>query len=186
MKIYLLRHLQTTDNKKGINASRTDSPLSKEGVKESKKLINILSQNKYDIFIVSPLQRTRKTIDPFLKTLKNPKVVVDELVIERDLGALTNTRRGDGKVAEHRKQYGTDKIKWTPPNGESLLDVHERARKFYLKIIKEYKGQDILVCAHDIFLRSLTFVILNKPIEEFYTDSLPFMTNGELRVYKID
>jgi len=184
MKLFLLRHLPTRDNELNINGSRTNTPLSETGLKLAQDLITKLSVNKYDLFIVSPLQRTQQTIQPFLDTLENPKIIIDPLINERDLGLLTNSRRDDGQVAKHQTEQGVSKTAWIPPQGESVYDVQNRA-KIFLEKLRDLKEESVLVCSHQIFLRCLEMLILNKPIETAYQDPLPLFENGELRLYEI-
>ena len=185
MKIYYLRNTLTTDNEQGINASQTDSPLSDEGKKQATDLIEILAKKTYDLFIVSPLQRSINTIKPYLDTLDNPKIIVEPLITERDLGLLTNSKVNDGQIAKHQKESKMDKVSWMPPQGESIKDVYLRAEKFYDKLFR-YKCNSFLICGHQNFLRCLEFVILDKPIEDYYSDNPPCLVNGELRSYIVN
>ncbi len=185
MEIYLLRHLSTVDTEQGVNGSRSDTPLSESGKKQAQELVSVLSKHNFDLFIVSPLMRTKQTLQPYLDTLDNPKVITEPLTIERDLGLLTNTRSGDGKIEAHRKDQGTDKISWRPPEGESILDVYERAKKFLDKL-KNIDAGRILICGHQNFLRNLELLLLKRPPEDFYSESPPRLKPGEMRVYTFE
>lgn len=185
MKIYILRHLQTTDNEQGINGAQTDTPLSEAGKMRAQELVLILSQNTYDAFIVSPLRRTLQTIQPYLETLHNPEVLTEPLTIERDLGIFTNSRDGDGLIKKSRDEQGVGNIAWTPPQGESIHDVHERAKTFLSKISK-MQYESVLVSSHQNFLRCFEMCLLGRPIEDFYSDQPPLLGNGEMRMYEID
>ncbi len=189
MKLYLLRHAQTLHNKEGINGSQTPSPLSEEGKKLSQDIIPILKKYQFDVVIVSPLHRTLETIKPFLDSLpdeKKPGVVVDELTIERDLGKLTGTRKGE--IGKYKEQHNitTDPISWIPPKGESILDVRERAIRFFDLLKKNHREQSILICGHQNFLRNLELLIISRPVTDFYSDNPPRMENGEIREYDIE
>ncbi len=181
MKIYLLRHAQTRDNEHHIYGSRTDTPLSKTGKDSAINLVSVLERNKYDLIIISTLQRTLQTVQPYLDTLTNPIVITDERTIEHDLGDLTNTIDGDGKIEESQKQQDNDKISWTPPNGESIRDVSVRAKEFLNSLCTEYSKKTILVVGHQHFLRCFELLLLNRPIDDFYDLDPPMFENGELR-----
>jgi broad specificity phosphatase PhoE len=185
MKLFILRHFPTADNELGINGSQTDTPLSKSGEEQAIKSLEKLSENTYDLFIVSTLQRTLQTIQPYLDTLDNPEIIREPLTIERDLGLLTNSRAGDGKIKKHREEQGTDRISWKPPGGESILDVYERAKIFLTKINKLEAGT-ILICGHQNFLRCFEMILLNRPIEDFYSSDPPRLENGEIRLYNFN
>jgi broad specificity phosphatase PhoE len=182
MKIYLLRHLPTTDTEQGINGSQTDTPLSESSLQRAQELVPKLSKHTYDLFIVSPLIRTRQTIQPFLETLDETNVIEEPLTIERDLGRLTNTRKGDGKIEKSQQDQGGDTIAWTPLEGESILDVYERAKQF-LEKLKIMDAESVLISGHQNFLRNLELVLLDRSPYEFYSEQPPLLENGEMREY---
>lgn len=186
IEICLLRHALSTDNEKGINGSQTDAPLSDKGKKMAKDLVPELSKKNYNLIIVSPLKRTLQTVQPFVDSL-NHKISVDvnPLTIERDLGDLTNTLAGDGQIKAHRERSKQDRISWVPPNGESILDVYKRAKKFFEEIKEKYPSKTILICSHQNFLRCLEMLLLNRPINDFYSDNPSRLKNMEMRCYKI-
>jgi len=186
IKLYLLRHAPTTDTEQGINGSQTDTLLSERGKKMAKNLVPKLSKKNYNLIIISPLKRTSQTIKPYLDSLKQKiPIEINPLTIERNLGDLTNTVVGDGQIKSHREKSGQDKIAWTPPRGESILDVYERAKKFLEEIRKKYHGKTILLCGHQNFLRCFEMLILNRPIYDFYSDNPPRLKTCEMRYYEI-
>lgn len=185
--LFLLRHCVTTDSEKGINGSQTDTPLSASGLQEAKELIPKLSQQNYDLIIVSSLRRTIQSVTPYLDALdRKPQVVVEPLTIERSLGSLTNTFVGDGKIAADMLASGKSKIEWAPPDGESSVQVYQRARKF-LKKIEQKKEKNILICGHQNFLRCVELILRSEPIddEHFYSELPPRLKPGEMREYTL-
>lgn len=183
--IFLLRHCSTKDSELHINGSQTNTPLSEKGLKQAQELISTISEFQYDVIIVSPLQRTLQTIQPYLESLDTqPEVIVEPLTIERDLGGLTNTVAGDGKIPASIRASGKDKIEWTPPGGESFTDVYKRAQIVFKKI-KNLKKSSILISGHQGFLRCLELVILKKEMNEVTYNSAPRMELGEIRKYII-
>ena len=185
--LYLLRHCSTKDSELGINGSRTDTPLSEKGLLQARELANILLNYQFDLLIVSPLQRTLQTIEPYLNTLKEkPEVVVDPLTLERDLGLLTNSVNSDGKIPESIVASGKPKTEWIPPDGESTLQVYNRAKKFLEKVKKRQENK-ILICGHQNFLRCLELVIRKILLsdENFYSGEPPRLEFGELRKYRL-
>lgn len=184
MKIYLLRHARTRDNELGINGGRTDSPLSDAGWEEARALAPTLAQHRYDLIVVSPLRRTRETIEPYLETVSpRPPIIADERTIERDMGDLTGSFTGDGTVARHRAAQGTDKISWKPPHGESTREVAVRAKSFFEWLCAEQAPESVLVVGHQNFLRNLELIILGKPVEAYHDEPPALLKNGELREF---
>jgi len=183
--LYLLRHSHTADSEQGINGSRTDTPLSPGGWGLARSLVSKLAEHNYDLIIVSPLQRTRQTIEPYLQTLKDqPPVIVDPLTLERELGIFTNTVIGDGKIPADQKKWGGERTAWLPEGGESTVMVSQRARKF-LEQLRQRPERSILICGHQNFLRCLELLIRNEPVddEHYYSSDPPILDLGVLREY---
>lgn len=181
MRIFLLRHTESLSNKQEIAGSRMDTELSERGIEEAQELVATLSENNYDLFVVSPLKRTIQTIRPFLDTLKNPRVITEPLTIERDLGEFTGTP--SGTFTRHCKENNLDKVLFRPGNGESVIDVYERAKKFFNLAVEQYKEESILICGHEIFLRCLELVLSGEPVEKYYL--IRPLSNGEIREFKV-
>lgn len=186
--IYLLRHGSTKDNELGVNGSQTDTPLSEKGLLQAKNVITELSKYNFDLIFVSQLVRTYQTIKPYLESLeKPPRVITEPLTVERNLGIFTNTLASLGLVGEDIVKSGLPKTEWRPKNGESTIDVSERAKKFY-QILREAPGENILVCGHQNFLRCLELLILDREVndENFFSENPPRLDNGEIRKYKLN
>ena len=68
-RIVLLRHAHSVANEKNLLAGRTPGiSLSKTGKEQAKDLIARLGATQFDEITISPLQRCRETIDPWLAT----------------------------------------------------------------------------------------------------------------------
>jgi len=166
----MLRHTHSVGNEMDIidsSSSKFDLGLSEKGKKQAKELIPELSKHKINLFIVSPLKRTIETINPFLETLSNPEVIVNELTLERDAGEFI------GKPITEMKDYceknNIDRVSFKPKNGESILDLYERAKKF-LKFLKaNFQDKNILICGHKNFLTCLKILIEDKDINDYYS-----------------
>ncbi len=186
--IYLVRHCPTKDTEQGINNARVDTPLSEKGQIQADNLVAKISENKYDLIIVSPLQRTYQTVKPYLSTLERPiQIITDELCTERDLGKLTGTVVGDGVIPNAIEESGLSKTEWKPEGGESTKEVYARATKFFEKL-KDYPSKSILICSHQNFLRCLELVIQGKEVndENFYSENPPRLETGEIRKYVLN
>ncbi len=180
MKLSLLRHTQSLGNKQKIAGSIMDHELSEEGKKDAKELVPVLSKNKYDFFIVSPLKRTTQTIQPFLDTLEKPKVATEPLTLERDLGKFTGTPMGT--FTKHCEENDLDGVSYRPENGESIIDVFERAKKFFALITEKYMNKSILISGHKVFLHCLALLLTDEPVEKYY--SCKQLANGEIAEFE--
>jgi len=179
MKLYLLRHTESIGNESGIADSIMDLGLSEKGKKDAIELIPKLSENKYDIFIVSSLKRTIQTIEPFLDTIEEPIVIVEPLTIERNLGEFTGTPLGT--FTKYCESKSLDRVSCKSAEGESIEDVYKRAEKFFELITKKYSDKSILISGHKIFLHCLTLVLLGISADKYYLHKQ--LTNGEIKEF---
>ena len=76
MKLYVLRH-----EKRGSDASFY-SPLLKEGLDNSEKLVKYLDNEKIDLIFSSPFKRTLQTVKPYCDK-KNLKINVEFSLYEK-------------------------------------------------------------------------------------------------------
>ena len=182
MKIYLLRHAEV-NNPQNIDYYRTDLELSERGKQQAKDLVEILKKYRFDVIFSSPLIRTRQTLNPFLKTLKNPEVVYDDLIIERHAGEF-NGKYPKNCFFNYCKENKLDRVTFRPEGGESLVDVSERAKKFIEKIKRDYDDKTVLVVSHGNVLRCLEGIIKKLDPMDFYK-KLTLFNLGELKEFEI-
>lgn len=182
MKIILLRHAETTSNKLNQADSQIDAELTAGGKKNSRLLIAKLKKINIDVYIISPLKRCLRTIQPYLNTLKDkPGVITSDLTIERNLGDFTGTAMGTfQKYCEDNKH---NKVFYQPSNGESIAETYQRAQQFFNFLQKQYVNKTILICGHKNFLMCLEILIRNKDIKNYY--KFKALQVGEMRKFKI-
>ncbi len=181
MKIFLLRHAETTSNKSNSADSQEDVELTEKGQKDARELIFKLKELKIDLFLISPLKRTLHTIQPYLDTISKPEVITSNLTLERDLGEFNGTPIGEFQKYCDDNNY--DKVSCKPKNGESIIDLYERAKKFLFFLKKNCQNKTILVCGHKNFLMCFEILIRNLDIHDF-CDFRP-LENVEIRVFEL-
>jgi probable phosphomutase (TIGR03848 family) len=168
-RIVLLRHAHSVANEKNLLAGRTAGiALSKTGKEQAKDLVNRLGNNQFDEIAISPLQRCRETIDPWLASSgAENRIVVDDSISEVDYGNWS----GKSLAALRRK------AKWkvvqdfpsqmTFPEGESLLEMQGRALSgFYRLNAVKGKGPRLLVSHGDV-IKSIVAHCLGMHLDQF-------------------
>ena len=91
-KIYLFRHGKTVFNTKGIFTGWKDSKLTFEGIKNAKKVAEILKNKKFQIAFQTKLSRSKDTLKYVLKFHPECKeIITDDRMIERSYGILEGT-----------------------------------------------------------------------------------------------
>lgn len=162
-RVYLIRHGQTPWTITGQHTSVTDIPLTPAGEEEAKDIGVALAHVTFELVLVSPRQRTRRTAE--LAGL-GKQAVIDPNLVERDYGgfeSLTTAEilqaRGDGW------DLWIDGVVAGATPGEHAADVYARARTVLTavkRIVRE--GGNVALVAHGHFLGSLGAAWVDLPV----------------------
>lgn len=91
-KVYLFRHGKTVFNTKGIFTGWKDSKLTYEGIRNAKKVAEILKKKKFQAAFQTRLSRSKDTLKYVLKFHPEcRKIITDDRMIERSYGILEGT-----------------------------------------------------------------------------------------------
>ncbi len=141
---YLIRHGETEFSKTGQHSGRFDLPLTPKGESEAQALRTNLNPSDFSVVLCSPLQRARKTCE--IAGFSSVAQIEPDLQ-EWDYGDHTSYTQ-----EQIRQKYPDWNIWHGPvPNGESIDDIAQRARRI-LEKYKETEGR-IAIFAHGHFLR---------------------------------
>jgi len=156
--IYVLTHCESCYNRLGIFTGRVNSRLTAKGHMHAKRLARTLAEKKIDIAYISPLIRTKETLEHIRVYHPHMKVVVDTRLIERDYGILS--RKSKQKYQKehpdtfplYHRSYAT-----APPGGESMIQVEKRVLSFLHDMIHSVKnsGVNVLIIAHGNSIRPI-------------------------------
>jgi 2,3-bisphosphoglycerate-dependent phosphoglycerate mutase len=212
-KIVLLRHGESTWNKKGLFTGWTDVNLTKKGMGEAHEAGLELKKRgfSFDLAYTSLLVRAQKTLNIALKELKLSKipVIYDWRLNERHYGNLQGLNKqemaekfGEKQVLIWRRSYSTPppKIdKKNPfnqkndpkykgikvPEVESLKDVVARVAPFWKEdVAPQIKaGRQIIISASGNSLRAIVKYLDKVPEKEIVNLNIP---NGVPLVYELD
>lgn len=196
MKLLLIRHGQTNENKDDIVQGQSCGILNHTGIKQAELLAEYLKDLPIDAIYCSDMQRTKDTLKPILNYHKCPVNYVAELR-EKSFGIfeMQNSQTYYQAVSES----GLSKITYCPPNGESFIQMQERVSKFWHALKNTYKtapendNPKILCCAHGgtirCFLALLKIMTLEKAllttINNTSITTIEFNTNYEILCYDI-
>lgn len=141
-KIYFVRHAQPSH----IWEDDRTRPLTAEGNKDSKIVLDFLKDREIDVFYSSPYKRSFDTIadtaDFFGK-----KILTDERFREREKG-IDGNENGmyEKRWADH--DYHEE-------NGESINMVQKRNIEALTEILAKYKGKKIVIGTHGTALSTI-------------------------------
>ena len=185
--LILLRHGQSQWNLENRFTGWKDVPLTDQGIHEAKTAGRLMMKKNisFDVIFSSVLQRANKTAELAVKEMNleefwiNNKLIMtcDQSLNERDYGDLVGLNK-----KETANKYGKDQVhKWrrsyniAPPGGESLQNVVERVKPYFIKYIEPEinKDKNVLIVAHGNSLRALMIQVGLYKAEEISKIELP-------------
>ena len=171
--IYVVRHGETEWNAIDKVLGRTDIPLNDKGREQARKAARSLKDAKIDVFLVSPLLRTRQTADAICEET-GLGYDVDDRLIEVDFGSFEGVNRFDEEYQAAKRAFFA-----RYPGGESYFDM--AARVFPLiKELEAMEGKNALLVTHGGICRIIRSYYEDMGNEEFVMFA---QGNCELKVY---
>jgi broad specificity phosphatase PhoE len=162
-RLILVRHGLTVWNTEGRYTTRSDIPLSAEGLEQARATAAALAGTRIDRAYCSPLERARRTGEIIAAAQPGdaPPVVVDERLIEIDAGpfeGLTAAEINAGPLAEAHTLWHSDTDPVTPAGAETLESARDRVAAFF----DEVSGLDgtTLAATHGSLVRVLVASVL--------------------------
>ncbi|MGO5313163.1 histidine phosphatase family protein [Bilifractor sp. LCP21S3_A7] len=178
MKIYAIRHGETSWNKERRLQGQKGSDLDSEGVLLAKMTAEALREVKFDICYTSPLVRARHTAEIILADRKVP-VIPEPRIEEIGFGVweglccdADHPERMQIPLDEYIR-FQEDPLHYIPPEGgERIQDVLERTHNFYEELIHNPDLQDktVLVSSHGCAVRAF--------LNNVYEDKKDFWQGG--------
>jgi probable phosphomutase (TIGR03848 family) len=168
-RIVLLRHAHSVANEKNLLAGRTPGiSLSKVGREQALELVNRIGSMKFDEIAVSPMQRCRETIDPWIESQgATSPLVIDESISEVDYGSWSGKSLASLRRKAQWKVVQDFPSQMIFPEGESLLEMQGRALSgFYRLNSVKGKGPRLLVSHGDV-IKSIVAHCLGMHLDQF-------------------
>jgi len=165
MRLYLIRHGETTSNSTGIHGKPTDS-LSERGRKQAELVAKRFLTIPIELIISSTLERTKETAAIINTHLKKP-IEFSDLIVERKypeiiLSKAKNDPETIKLIFAMEKSYDTPDIRYA--GAESFNDLKLRTKRF-LDEMSKIKEEKILVVTHGMFMRFLvTYMMFGESI----------------------
>ncbi|MBC3887195.1 alpha-ribazole phosphatase [Acetobacterium paludosum] len=174
-QIYLIRHGKIEWNQEKAYIGQTELLLSKEGIEQAEKLQKYFSNIPLDKAYTSPMKRCQDTLAIILAGRTISKTIVDEFK-EISMGdwegkPFSEIKRTDPDAYEKR---GAEIDRFTPPNGESFLDLQQRVMPAFYKIIMDEAAENIIILGHSGVNRVILSTIFGLNLKEILKMSLPY------------
>lgn len=161
MRLLITRHGQTIENKLGIFQGHHEGTLTEEGLEQAKRLAERLKEEDIDIIFTSDLNRALNTALEVKKYHPNTELCKTRSLRERNLGTLQNTKKNKYSKKELVKLYRQ------PPNGESVVEMYNRAKEFHEEVLENYFDKTVLYVTHQGMKNTLLNYILGEEHDKF-------------------
>jgi len=183
MNIYLLRHGQTEENRKGSYYGNLDISLNSIGINQGNEAKAFFNNIKLDRVCISDKKRTLEMAKLAIGQ-KEIEIVQDNRINETNFGDF------EGKTYEEILLLYPEECKWwqdnwkefVPPNGESYIKLCERVKSF-MEDIKKLEYDNILICAHSGVIRAIYCYIMDENIDLFWKFGCK---NGDISIIKYE
>ena len=183
MNIYLLRHGQTEENRKGTYYGNLDISLNAIGITQGNKAKDLFNDIKLDRVYVSDKKRTLEMAKLALGQ-KEIEVINDNRINETNFGDF------EGKTYEEiKKLYPKECLCWqenwkefVPPNGESYIQLCDRVKSF-MEHIKKLEMDNILISSHSGVIRAIYCYVMNENMDLFWKFGCK---NGDIAIIKYE
>jgi len=146
-----------------------DVPLSPLGQRQARAMSDwfgaLPAESRPSVVLFSPYARARATAQAVLDSLDHREllaVVADERLREKEFGILDRLtplgiRDKYPELAEQRQHVG--KFYFRPPGGESWCDVILRLRSTLDTLTREYRGERVLIVAHQVIVNCFRYLL---------------------------
>ncbi len=164
MKLYLIRHGETLDNKNGIVMGRSNGLLSDIGERQSEQVSSFLIDKNIDLIYSSPLKRCIQTAEIISEKL-DVEFVVNELINERDLGIYNGVNIENVSFHDLDIDNAQNMINGVEPLGSIRKRVND-----FLNSLEFDNSSNIGVVSHNNPIRMLLSIFLNRDYESIVND----------------
>ncbi|MCR4335929.1 MAG: histidine phosphatase family protein, partial [archaeon] len=129
----------------------SQTPLNENGLRQAKKIAEILKNEDFDAAFSSPLKRAVQTAKEIVKPHKNLKLILREELRELDYGHLSGKTPNEIEIENPGTWAKREKNKYDFDHlgGETFRDADEKRVKPLLKEFQEkYSSRTILAVSH--------------------------------------
>ena len=190
IRVYVARHGETTWNVQGRIQGRSDPSLSPEGYAQSQALLEHLKDRTISTIYTSTLKRSILTAQPIADHFGLPLHEQPELD-EIAFGILEGKQilDSDGEVRREWERFKKNPFTYHIPGGENYADVTKRIRPFEETILRNHRGEEILIVGHRVVNQMLIGLLMECPPAEMLkmqqTNGCFYLVekNGESKVF---
>ena len=168
LRLYLLRHGETTYSRTGGFCGNLDPELTPEGAEMAQSFADAYRDVAWKAVYASPMRRTVATAKPLCEAARLPMQLRDGLK-EIAYGEW------EGRTQEDvQSRFADDYVRWltepawnAPTGGETAVQVAGRASLVVAEIIARHHEGNILVVSHKATLRLILCSLLGRDLGRY-------------------
>lgn len=185
VKLFIVRHCQTTSNQTQTFQGWGGSPLSEIGIFQLGLLSARIKDEKIDVIYSSPLDRAFKTAQA-INAFHNVEIVTDDNLKEINVGSMEgkSCKEIPQVFPEQSKVWNEDICNFIAPNGESMREVFVRTSKALKEIIINNPNKNVVITSHGCAIRTMLCYLSGLPIEKI--DEVPLGSNTAISIVNVD
>jgi uncharacterized phosphatase len=161
MKLIIVRHGETEENKQKIVQGHLHGTLSKLGKEQARRLANRLKNEKIDVIISSDLDRARHTAEEIVKFHPEAKIELRKELRERNWGEYQGKNKEDIGNWEEKELSPSH-----PESVESFDALSKRAMKLVKHIEKNYSKKTVLLSGHGLINSIIINLLLQEEVQK--------------------
>lgn len=165
MKIYFVRHGETTDNVEQRYSSSGGSPLTEKGIIQVERLVISFPVENISRIYASPLDRCISLADE-LGQKSGIEPITDERIQEFNFGIFNNLtwKQAEVNYPVEFNQFCESPGNYKIPEGESQVEFNERVSRFLKDVMED--ESDTVIITHAGVIRSALSEILGLEEEQ--------------------
>jgi probable phosphoglycerate mutase len=169
LKLILVRHGETYWNKeRRVQGGDSDIELNDTGLEQARKIAAFLENESIIAILSSPLQRAIATAKILASQHQLP-VEIDQGLRELKVGELEGMPVSNLSTtfSQFLMQWWQDRGAMKLPNGESLIELQQRAWKVIEGLLEKHKDGTVVVVSHYFVILAIIFKALDLPLDCF-------------------
>jgi len=148
-RIYLIRHGEVANHHEKRYNGFNDVDITEEGVRQMKSVAERLNGAKVSAVYCSDLIRAYRGAE-IINNGRSLPIIKKRELRERNIGVWENLTLEEimKTYKDEWNRFLNDVVDFRPDGGESMKEVDARVNKELAKIVKDHKGEEILIVAH--------------------------------------
>jgi probable phosphoglycerate mutase len=165
IRILLIRHGDTDLSGRVVYGRMPGVHLNDQGRRQAEAAgLAIRERYRLSQVISSPLERALETAK-FIAEPQNLGVSIEEAFNELDVGEWLGKSVAELQTLPEWTQYNRVRSLYSPPGGETLIDVQRRSWSALGQIVREQTEGTVAVVTHGDVIRALLLLFMGAPLD---------------------